>query len=706
MLTTNNQKPHPIKLGGGLDTSTAPMSVPEGCLIGSQNYQERVVDGGYERVAGYERFDGRPWPSNAEITALLGSPAWTAGAAVGSIATGGISGASGVICYYSTTLLGLTKRTGLFVPGEQLLVGGTPVGQIGNSPSVDPLTFNAISAGAEGIYRADIAQVPGSGPVRGVCVLENEVYAFRDNAGATAQEVWKASATGWVAVPTFFTMKFTAGGLTEPVDVGLVIAKTSVSGGLVVGVVRAVVRRIMTESGDWLAGTAAGTLVVEATTGGTFATPSATLTLTDAAGHDAGSADITANTASLTAITLRPGGRWKFVPYQFALLPYAHDLIYGCDLDDTGGGGNFIEFDGVTVAPLTAGGLPAPSEIEIHKNHLFGVFDDTTVQFSSLGNPYVWSVLSGAGQMVTGAQCTVLKSVAGSEAQAAMLSMCLDMTYVLYGESSANFKLTPLSKEVGAKRYSAQVIGEPIAFDAQGVRSFMPTSNFGNFTFNTLSNHVRKNVVNKTPTASALDSDGGRYRCYFSDGTWITGTPKKPRWSWLLCKYPFTVHFAQHWELDGASRIFATGQDGWVYMLDRGRSFDGADIEAWFKTAYASFGTPWQTKTFKRFEVEIRGQSAGELQAQTDYSYGDTAMSANAIQSATNNPIPPPASPWDLGTWDTGTWDSQYSTMLSIRSGGRGENVAATFYTKSASELPHHMTTLVHYSIERKQKRG
>ena len=95
MLTTNNQKPHPIKLGGGLDTSTAPMSVPEGCLIGSQNYQERVVDGGYERVAGYERFDGRPWPSNAEITALLGSPAWTAGAAVGSIATGGISGASG-----------------------------------------------------------------------------------------------------------------------------------------------------------------------------------------------------------------------------------------------------------------------------------------------------------------------------------------------------------------------------------------------------------------------------------------------------------------------------------------------------------------------------------------------------------------------------------------------------------------------------------
>lgn len=705
MLNTNNQRPKPIKLGGGLDTSTAPMSVPEGCVIGSMNYQERVVDGGYERVHGYERFDGRPWPSDAQITALQGSPAWSASAVVGAIVAGAVSGATAVVCYYSTTMLGLTKNAGVFSTGEQLLVGGAPVGQVAGSSSVDPLTVNEIAAGAEGVYRADIGQVPGSGPVRGVCAIENEVYAFRDNVAGTAQEVWKATSAGWVAVPTLSTMKFTGGGSIEPVNVGLVINKTSVSGGLVLGDPRAVVRRIMTEGGDWIAGNASGTLVIETPTGGAFATPTATLTLADAAGHDVGSATITANTASIAPITLKPGGRWVFRPYQFALLPYARDLIYGCDRDATGGG-NFIEFDGVTIAPLTAGGLPGPSTIEVHKNHLFGVFDETTVQFSSIGNPYRWSVLSGAGQMVTGATCTVLKSVAGDQDQAAMLALCPDRSSVLYGESSADFKLTPLATEVGAKRYSCQVLGSPIALDAQGIRNYMPTADFGNFATNTLTNHVRKNVVNKTPTASVLDSDGGRYRCFFSDGTWVTGTPRKSRWSWMLCKYPFVVHFAERWEINGVSRMFATGKDGWVYMLDRGRSFDGSDIEAWFKTGYSNFGTPWQVKTFKRVEVEIRGASAGVLQGQPDYSYGDTAMSVNAPSDATNSPVPPPASPWDLGEWDTGTWDSQYATMMPIRSGGRGKNVAFTFYSRSARELSHHLTTMIHFYIARKQARA
>lgn len=689
-LTTTNQKPRPVRLRGGLDTSNAPMSVPDGCVIGSENYLERVVEGGYSRVAGYERFDGRPWPSVAEVTALQGSPTWAAFATFGSIGVGAISGAQGVICYRSDTQLGLTKVSGTFTNGEQILVGGLPAGTADTSPSVDPLVLNEMNAGAEAIYSADIGEVPGSGPVRGVCVVAGEVFAFRDNAGGTAQDVYKATTSGWTAVPMYYSVRFTAGSATgfNSGYFGLTLTQGSAT---------AMVRKIMIEDGDFATADAAGTMIISAPSGGSMASGLATvsgysmfMTLSDAPAQ----------------VSLLPGGRWNFRPYRFSLVPsYVDETVFGVDRTDDGGG-NFIEFDGATVIPIRAGGISGPWGIEAHKNHLFIVYNRTSIQFSGIGDPYQWTVLSGAGEMLAGQEVTALLSIPGSEAQAALLIMCRDRSFVLYGNSSSDFSLVPLSREVGAKKYSAQAFTVPIALDDQGMRSYNPTSAFGNFTFATLSNHVKDKLIGKTPTASVLDKDGGRYRIFFDDGTWMSGTPAK-RWSWLFGRYPITVHFAQSWELDGRSLMFATATDtGYVYMLDRSRTFDGAAIEAWLKTNYVSFGTPWQRKAFKRMQIEIRGESAGSIYVTNDYSYGDSTTAANSAAEVVNSPTPPPATPWDLGQWDNGTWDSQYSTMLSVRSSGVGTSVSMTVYSNSNTEKPHHITTAVHYLIPRKQGRG
>lgn len=693
MLTTNNQKPHPIRLRGGLDTSTAPMSVAEGALLGSKNYVERVLEGGYERIAGYERYDGRPRPSDAEVTALQGSPSWSVLATVGSIATGAISGATGVICYWSDTLLALTKVSGTFTFGEQLMVGGTPVGQCNTSPSVPPLTLNVMMAGAAAIYRADIGLPPGSGPLCGACVVDGKVYAFRNNAGGTGQDVWRATNAGWVNVPLHRKVRFSNGSITAYGGAGFTLTQ---------GGVTATVYKLMVETGDLGAGTAAGTLVVDGETGGSLAAGTAT-----------GLGGSMTLAGATSPIVLYPGGRWQFKPYRFSLVPSAVDeVVYGVDrtTDIPNGGGNFIEFDGSVVAPITAGGIDGPYRLETHKQSLFIVYRKTSVQFSGLGDPYRWTVLSGAGEMLAGQEVTEMLSVQGSENQAAMLVLCRDRTFILYGNSSADFKLTPLSRQIGAKKYSAQNFEQPMAFDEQGVRGFSPTNQFGNFTYETYTNRIRRNVVGKTPVGSAIDRVGGHYRVFFSDGTWLSGTPvptnSGTQWSWQLCAYDFTPSFVCDWELNGESVILAGGPDGHLYMLDKGRSFDGAAIEAWFKTAYAACGTPWQKKTFKRLELEIRGESAGELQVMPDYSYGDSAISVNAPAAVANTPVPPPATPWDLGPWDKGTWDSQYATLLSIRSGGSGVNASITVYSNSATELSHHITSALHFLIPRKQKRG
>jgi hypothetical protein len=60
---------------------------------------------------------------------------------------------------------------------------------------------HTVSVGAaRDAARAAITEVPGSGPVRGVWIHQGSVYAFRDNAGATACVMHQASASGWTAV--------------------------------------------------------------------------------------------------------------------------------------------------------------------------------------------------------------------------------------------------------------------------------------------------------------------------------------------------------------------------------------------------------------------------------------------------------------------------------------------------------------------------
>lgn len=46
------------------------------------------------------------------------------------------------------------------------------------------------------------AAIAGSGPIRGGFVYKDEVYAIRDNAGATAGVIWKATSSGWSQIAT------------------------------------------------------------------------------------------------------------------------------------------------------------------------------------------------------------------------------------------------------------------------------------------------------------------------------------------------------------------------------------------------------------------------------------------------------------------------------------------------------------------------
>lgn len=126
-----------IVFSGGLDLVSPSVAKKPGHCIQLHNYEPNTL-GTYQRILGYERFDGRPSPSE-------------------------------------------------FVPA----------GSFNDDAAYDA----AYIAGREE-RRALIGAVPGSGPIRGIAILKQQVYAFRNNEAGTEKRMYRATPTGWQLVTT------------------------------------------------------------------------------------------------------------------------------------------------------------------------------------------------------------------------------------------------------------------------------------------------------------------------------------------------------------------------------------------------------------------------------------------------------------------------------------------------------------------------
>ena len=97
--------PNPVKteyfaLAGGLNLVSPALEIPPGMLIDGVNF-EPSINGGYSRMRGIERFDGRTAPSDAHY--WLMACTITGSVAAGNTVTGATSGATAVVLQVNGT---------------------------------------------------------------------------------------------------------------------------------------------------------------------------------------------------------------------------------------------------------------------------------------------------------------------------------------------------------------------------------------------------------------------------------------------------------------------------------------------------------------------------------------------------------------------------------------------------------------------------
>ena len=653
-----------VAYGGGLDLISPEMAKKPSDAIEALNWDIPNTSG-YRTHPGYERFDGRPKPSSAGVTQLQVTTSIAGTLAVGDSVNGQTSGATGQVIYIDPTRrwLALTKVTGTFQNAENLREGVTVVGVLeAFSQSLTPALANQLVALAAAVYRADILAVPGSGPVRGVWIYQNNVYAIRDNVGATAGVIHRATSGGWSAIALAEEVYFNAG--NSSVEVG----DTLTQGG-----VAATIRRVIIFSGT--SPNLVGKLVISGRTGGNFAAGAATST---------GGGALTLLGAQ-TAQALPAGGKYVFRTANF-LGGSTTEYMYGAN-----GVGKAFEFDGTWLAFIDSGMAPdTPKYLEVHNNRLWLAFK-SSVQFSGPGTPHVWSVVLGANELAAGADITGLLKTPGSENTASLMVFTAEFTRVIYGKLSSEFRMDMALPDVGAIDYTAQNLSFPIFLDDLGLTSARAAQEFGNFREADLSAKVKPYLESRISLAvcSVIDRQQGQYKLFMSDGSGITATFQAGRLKGIL---PFqlehTPNVACEGKVTGAQVVLMGGTDGFVYELNKGRSFDGEAIQHRLRLADNFIGTPRLRKRMRRLRLDV--QAPGYHTLNVGYIAGRNSPEIDSGSAAQSTSVSGNSGGFDdpLVGFDSIAFDGDLYAQIALPLDVTTTSLSLVFSGSSDNELP------------------
>lgn len=664
-----------IRMAGGLDLVTPTLSLPPGTARDSLNW-ECSITGGYTRIAGYERFDGRPNPSDALYSIITITLSSTIN--VGDTIVGATSGATGYVIATSGSDIVYTKGTGVFTVAENVTVSAVVKGvvaQLGGSATTDSKTAAEYLNLAADAYRADITVVPGSGSIIGVAYYDGTVYAWRNNSAGTAAVMHKSSVSGWTAVALGYQLEFNTGTI-EIVDGNFVNGATSGASGTVT--------RVVLETGSWAAGDAQGRLIFASVTGTFSSGENIQISATTRA--KSGGAQ--------SAITLQPNGRLETTVGNFG----GATCLYGADGTNMG-----FEFDGTVYVPIRTGMTPdTPNHVVVHKQHLFFSFG-SSVQFSALGYPYQWAVILGAGEIALTNPVTNFLVQPGDQSTGAMAVYTDSDTFILYGSSSANWSLVSYNTGTGAKAFTAQNMQQSYVWDDRGVINLQAAIAYGNFDSAALTLNIRPFIQSRRNLAigSSVNREKAQYRVFFSDtyALYLTISNGKLLGA-MPVQFPNAATCVTEGETpDGAETSFFGSTNGYVYRLDAGTSFDGVEISAFLILVFNAIRSPRILKRYRRGSLEITGTSYAEFTFSYDLAYSSTDVGQDTGSAYSSSLV---SSFWDSVDWDNFVWDGRTLAPSEVEVRGTAENIAIRIASISDIYQPFTVnSTILHYSFRR-----
>lgn len=690
------QKASYFAMEGGLDLVTPAISMPAGRVTDSMNYEPETA-GGYRRVDGYERFSGLPSPSDTATYMIL-EAALTSDPPIGYGINGTLSGVGGrlvkkipmgdkhilILVQYETTPDHYIKNEPITLEIDfvQTTIGVTlEASYISSSPEIDA-DYMLLAANER---RNDIEPIAGSGPIRGVTVMNDIVYAFRDDVAGLTGKIWKSSDTGWTEVTLGKELKFREGEVE--IKDGDVISNGT--GGT------ATVIKVARRAGVWsnTGSQAVGHLFLSNVVG-TFVAGE-TLYVAAVARAIADS--------SVTNISRAAGGTMEMIRHNFGganLIEYT----YGVD-----GVNPAFFFDGTNYFPIRTG-LPddRPQHVAAHLNYLFMSYFGN-MQWSGVGNPFSWDALDGAGAINAGQSIAGFMPMTGDAQGGAMGVFSQTRAYILYGKLPAQFSLQTVVQDIGYTAGTIQAIsGTAFGLTARGLQTLSATQAYGDFAFASISAQVQPLItrLRGKETCSTVLKNRNQYRVFYNDGSClVVGLTNEKVTAIMPLDYTIPVRCVHTATFsDGRERTFFGSDDGYVYEDFRGTSFDGDAIESWVRLNFNHASTPSMRKRWRRVVLEGKVLGYCKLNFTYDLGYGNPEVTPPPSTEDINM-IGGAGGYWDQFTWDQFFWDSAAVNAPSLTIEGTEKNISMVFYSNRAQDYAHTIQGITMIYTERRTER-
>jgi len=599
--------------------------------------------------------------------------------------------------YYTGDLI--FGDTGAFQVGEALEIGAVDTGMTSNGTNdqegeSDPALHAYYMSLGSAADVSSIGAVPGSGPPRGLWFYNDNLYAFRDSTDGLTGKMYQSTSGGWLEIIPNTILYFDTGVGTaqQPPLPG-----TRIEGGT--SSADAYVERVVTTSGAW--GVDAAGYFVVSDVNGTWATGEDI----NLYGTATTIADVDGSVAT-EAPTLQPGGKYRFRNYNFSGHTDRYSMygVSGVDkafeFTDQGEQSSYV-FTQITTGMTT----DTPEHIGVHKLHLWLGFSGGSSQHSSLADPLAWKVITGAEEMAVGDEITgYLEEMAGT-----LFIFTRNQAYFLAGDSAANFKIEKFNQRAGARADSIGWIGGGIFFDDQGFATLQSTDRFGNYVDNSISEKIQP-VIDRLVQGevgvkgSMVLRRKNRYRCFFDDGTIISvGFKDKKVSGLMMLEMPIVPECIVCEESRaGLERAFFADTDGWIYEMETGNSFDGAEMSYHIRLPYVHNKSPMTFKKYAQARLDCLIGSSVSLSAQWEYNLSDPNYSKTGLIAL---PSTAGGGNWDSFTWDNFTWDKPVQGMIHLKMEGEGVNFGLLLTGTTASDPPHTLRGLATTFRQRRQDR-
>jgi hypothetical protein len=355
-------------------------------------------------------------------------------------------------------------------------------------------------------------------------------------------------------------------------------------------------------------------------------------------------------------------------------------------------------FDGTTISSISpAGETTAPTHIAAHSNHLFLAYPDGQYVHSAIGDPTDWDAATGgAGAYGAGDEIVGMRPTVGG----ALAIFMRNKISILYGTSQddwLNKDLRTQQDRAGAREFSIQDLGDLFYLDDRGLTTMSATQSFGNFMSGTIDRPIKRYVLARKNDlcGSCISRDRNQYMMFFRhpEGTEVIsltlGNQSLDGYSRAL--YPFKadpyspLSICSTEDENGEERIFVGAGDRYVYELEKGTSFDGAEIESYLKLSFSHLRSPNTNKFFRSLIIGLEAETNLTLQIKPEFDYGSREHGGHRAIDAS---LLGGGGAWENTNWNEFNWSAQIVSEARVDIGGIGRNLAILVYHKSATDKP------------------